>query len=228
METEGGFANIAAVERWKLWMTLDDAAFEAATDAFWRAKRQVEPLFWGDTWFNAASQPVVGVCWYEARAYCTWLSAQTGLAFSLPTETQWEAAARGAQASVYPWGDDFEPTRANTSDSHLRRTSPVGAFVTGDSPGGVADLAGNVAEWTNSLFGEGEEDDEASTFAYPYQPADGRENADAAPGVRRVLRGGAWESSPEDARAVARNSYPPDPRANLVGFRLVAAFVPVS
>ena len=227
MEAEGGFPNAAAVERWKLWLTLDDAAFDAAIDLHWRPLRQVEPMFWRDARLNAASQPVVGVCWYEARAYCAWLSAQTGLAFSLPTEVQWEAAARGLDGRRYPWGSSWDALRANTFDSRLRRTSPVGAFVTGDSPEGVADLAGNVFEWTNSLFGEGEEDEE-STLAYPYQPADGRENAEAAPSVRRVLRGGSWHNYPEHAHAVARNSNHPANRGNLYGLRLVAAHVPVS
>ncbi|MFI0609201.1 MAG: SUMF1/EgtB/PvdO family nonheme iron enzyme, partial [Anaerolineae bacterium] len=224
METEGGFSNAAAVERWKLWLTLDDAAFEAAIDEFWRAKRQVEPLFWGDAWFNAASQPVVGVCWYEARAYCAWLSAQTGLAFSLPTEVQWEVAARGAQANAYPWGDDYEPTRANTFETRIRRTTPIGAFPEGDSVSGVADGAGNVLEWTSSVWGvdEGYEND-GPEFGYPYAPDDGREYLDAPPSAARGVRGGSWGLVHLVARAACRDGDLPSGRSSLRGFRLVVS-----
>jgi formylglycine-generating enzyme required for sulfatase activity/class 3 adenylate cyclase len=222
METDGGFANAAAVDRWKLWMTLGDAAFEAAIDLHWRPQRQVEPLFWGDARLNAASQPVVGVCWYEARAYCAWLSAQTGLAFSLPTEVQWEAAIRGAQAYDYPWGDDFEPTRANTFETRIRRTTPIGAFPESDSASGAADGAGNAYEWTNSLWGATVAvDTEDPEFSYPYAPDDGRENFEAPPSAARVVRGGAWGYDHRAARASYRYGFPPDNRSNNQGFRLV-------
>ncbi len=224
MEAEGGFANAAAVDRWKLWMALDDAAFEAALNIHYRPTRQVEPAFWQDARLNAASQPVVGVCWYEARAYCAWLSAQTGLAFSLPSEVQWEAAVRGAQASVYPWGDDFDPTRANTFETGIRRTTPIGAFPEGDSASGVADGAGNVYEWTNSVWGLVDDVDSADPeFGYPYDSDDGRENFDAPPSAARVMRGGSWYSDQYYARAAFRLNFHPSLRNLDYCFRVVRA-----
>ncbi|MFI0609915.1 MAG: formylglycine-generating enzyme family protein, partial [Anaerolineae bacterium] len=224
MEAEGGFPNAEAVERWKLWVTLGDAAFEAALNIHYRPTRQVEPAFWRDARLNAASQPVVGVCWYEARAYCAWLSAQAGLAFSLPTEVQWEAALRGAEASAYPWGDDFDPTRANTFETHIRRTTPVGAFPEGDSASGVADGAGNVDEWTSSLWGLMEDADRKDPeFGYPYDSDDGRENFDAPPSAARVLRGGSWYDFQYGCLAAARNLSFPAFRLNFSGFRVVGA-----
>ena len=74
---------------------MDDAAFERALTDHWRGSRQTEPASWRDRRFNRPTQPVVGVCWYEARAYCAWLAAQSGLPVRLPTEVEWEAAMRG-------------------------------------------------------------------------------------------------------------------------------------
>ncbi|MBK8541020.1 MAG: SUMF1/EgtB/PvdO family nonheme iron enzyme [Ardenticatenia bacterium] len=205
-------------------MTLGDAAFEAALNIHYRPTRQVEPAFWRDARLNAASQPVVGVCWYEARAYCAWLSAQAGLAFSLPTEVQWEAAVRGADARLYPWGDDFDPTRANTFETRIRRTTPVGAFPEGDSASGVADGAGNVDEWTSSLWGLMEDADRKDPeFGYPYDSDDGRENFDAPPSAARVLRGGSWYDFQYGCLAAARNLSFPAFRLNFSGFRVVGA-----
>jgi len=106
MAEEGGFESSKAVERWRMLMDLDEAAFEQAMEARWRTKREVEPRFWRDARLNGPTQPIVGISWYEARAYCAWLSAQTELALRLPTEAEWEAAARGPAGRDYPWGDN--------------------------------------------------------------------------------------------------------------------------
>ena len=114
------------------------------------------PRFWDDPDFNNPAQPVVGVCWYEARAYCAWLSAQfsplpagEGLgvraAFRLPTEAEWEAAARGlGKGRTFAYRGKFDAARCNTFESHIRRTTPVGVFPGGETPEGVVDLCGNV------------------------------------------------------------------------------------
>jgi len=101
----------------------------------------------------------------------------------------------------------------------------VGVFVEGETPERVSDLAGNVGEWTGSLFGAGLEFEKAP-FAYPYDPADGREDPEAGPDVRRVLRGGAWSDGQVFARAAARNVPHPGARSDENGFRMVARFVP--
>ena len=144
MADEGRLASAEVVERWRDWLALDDEAFEAALENQWQAKRETEPAFSHDVRLNHGTQPVVGVSWYEARAYCSWLAAQSGLDVRLPTEVEWEAAAGGASGRRCPWGNGEEPTRANTIESRIKRTTPVGTFVEGDSPEQVADLGGNA------------------------------------------------------------------------------------
>jgi formylglycine-generating enzyme required for sulfatase activity/class 3 adenylate cyclase len=219
MVEEGRFPSEEAVERWRGWMVLDDAGFEAALAARWQAKRATEPEFWQDERFNAASQPVVGICWYEARAYCNWLGAQMGLSVRLPTEVEWEAAARGAAGRLYAYGNAFEPTKGNTIETHVRRTTPVGVFVEGDTPEGVSDLAGNVQQSTSSAWGG--EDDDVPEYGYPYDPNDGREDPNAPPSCPRVWRGGAWDLNHGSARAACRDDNRPDNRDNEGGFRCV-------
>jgi formylglycine-generating enzyme required for sulfatase activity len=109
------------------------------------------PAKWTDPNFNHPSQPVVGVSLFEAQAYCCWLSHVSGAEVTLPTEAEWEAAARGSEGRCWPWGNrDPEPGQLNNDDAHLRRTTPVGVFPLADTPGGLTDLAGNVWEWTCS------------------------------------------------------------------------------
>jgi formylglycine-generating enzyme required for sulfatase activity len=223
LAVEGGvLSDESAIERWRNWIELDDDAFECALDAHWRPKRRAGPKFWQDDRYNNASQPVVGVCWYEARAFCSWLSAQTSLPIRLPTEVEWEAAARGRDARVYPWGGEFDRLRANTYETHVRRTTPVGVLPDGDTPEGVADLAGNVFDWTSSLWGEWQTEGAEVTYRYPYDPGDGREEIGAPSSVSRVVRGGSWLNDHTSARAACRSHYllGPDGANNDRGLRL--------
>lgn len=157
---------------------------------------------------------MVGVCWYEARAYCAWLSAQTGQTFRLPTEAEWEAAARGSAGHRYAYGDDFDATRCNTSETHIRRTTPIGVFHNGETPEGLAGMAGNTWDWTGSLY-----------QLYPYSAADGRENP-AADG-RRMVRGGAWYDPALHARAANRARHPPADRSYNPSVRVLAGLSPI-
>ena len=125
--------------------------------------RQTRPAYWHDDAFNHRPSRWWG-CWFEARAYCAWLSAQTGETFRLPTEAEWEAAARGVQCRRYAFGDDFDAARCNTFETHVRRTTPIGVFPGGETPEGLVDMTGNTWDWTSSLY-----------TPYPYDPADGRE-----------------------------------------------------
>jgi formylglycine-generating enzyme required for sulfatase activity len=100
----------------------------------------------------------------------------------------WVAAARGRDGRRFAWGNEFGALRGNTAATKVGRTTPVGVFVEGETPEGVSDLTGNVEEWTGSLFGAGMEFEKAP-FAYPYDPKDGREDPEAGPESRRVLRG---------------------------------------
>jgi formylglycine-generating enzyme required for sulfatase activity len=157
--------------------------------------------------------PVVHVSWHDAVAYCQWLSKRTGRAYTLPSEAEWEKAARGTDDRIYPWGDDWDAPRCNTCEGGLGGTTPVGAYPNGASPYGVSDMAGNVWEWTRSLY-----------QSYPYKPEDGRENL-VAKGTW-VVRGGSWDFNHWFARVSSRlNPHPVDCYGN-VGFRVVLA--PVS
>ena len=223
MVEEGRFADDKTVERWRGWMELDDAAYESALDDKWQAKRETEPRFWQDARLSNPSQPVVGVNWYEARAYCVWLSAQAGVVVRLPSEVEWEAAARGRAGRRYAYGNSFNRLAGNTIETHVARTSPVGVFPSGRTPEGVDDLTGNVHEWTSSLFGEQGIDEFETEFPYPYDPADGREDVGAAPSVRRVARGGGWGSASVYARSTYRDHYHPSSTDHYDGLRVVVA-----
>lgn len=176
-----------------------------------------QPEFWENGRFNHPARPVVGITWFEACAYCAWLSAQTGHVYSLPTEAQWEAAARGLQGRVYAYGNTYEAAHCNTFETHIRRTTPVGVFPGGCTPEGIADLSGNVWEWTTTLWGE---ELNQPTFRYPYNASDGREDPTNGT-ARRVVRGGSWDPSRVSARAASRFYDNPDFRLVNLGFRVV-------
>jgi formylglycine-generating enzyme required for sulfatase activity len=189
--------------------TMSDTEFEALLADWYPPGRQTSPAYWNDPAYNHPAQPVVGVCWHEARAYCAWLSAQTGGIYRLPTETQWEAAARGPEGRRYPWGETFDPARCNTFETHVRTTTPVGIFPRGDTAQGIADLSGNVWEWTGSVY-------------RPYTDAaeSGDRDVELAD-ARRVVRGGSWNNNRGFARCACRSDDRPDNRYNNIGFRVV-------
>lgn len=157
--------------------------------------------------------PVGRISWHSAVAYAAWLAECTGEAWRVPTEAEWEKAARGTDGRIYPWGDDFDPARCNTSESGINGTTPLGTYPQGASPYNVQDMAGNVWEWTNSLF-----------LLYPYTIS--REREDPLSPEKRVLRGGSWNSSARRARAAYRDQNEPDYFLDRVGFRMVR--VPLS
>jgi len=185
-----------------------------------------------------ANHPVVYVSWYDALAYCAWLTEKLrdmawplatclhqGWQVTLPSEAEWEKAARSTDGRLYPWGNTPDPDRANYEDTGIGTTSAVGCFPGGKSPYGVEDMSGNVWEWTRSKDG-----------AYPY-PATNVARAWREvllkPGeilheddVLCVLRGGVFGTPPQDARCAAR---PLDRTRSLdryAGFRMVVAQFP--
>ena len=156
--------------------------------------------------------PVVCVSWGQAMDYAAWLAQVTGQPWRLPSEAEWEKAARGTDGRVYPWGNQWDNARANTNTGGPGTTTAVGAYAEkGDaSPYGVHDMAGNVWEWTTSIWQE------------QYGAVKGENDSDRT--SVRVLRGGAWYSDPRIVRAACRNWSGPDYFHINRGFRL-ASFV---
>lgn len=140
------------------------------------------------------NHPVVMVSQEDARAYAAWLSKRTGKTWRLPTELEWEKAARGTDGRLFPWGDSYDPKRLNSHDLGPFDTMPVGGFPSGVSPFGLLDPAGQVFEWTSTPAGKG----------------------------RFIVKGGSWDDKGCGVcRPAARHSRPKDLKHILIGFRLV-------
>jgi formylglycine-generating enzyme required for sulfatase activity len=193
------------------------------TEAGWNWKGdRTQPDYWTDAKYNDPRQPVVGVSWYEAVAYCRWLSEKIGVAARLPSEAEWEKAARGPVLSdsegtdgrIYPWGDAFDKGKCNTADSGIGKPTPVGAYSPqGDSPYGCADMAGNVWEWCRTKW-EGSYED--------YKGDDDLEGE-----ALRVLRGGSFYDNPRLARCAYRDHDLPDGDWDYGGFRVGVVASPI-
>jgi formylglycine-generating enzyme len=178
---------------------------------FLKATGHKAPLYWGDHNLNGPNQPVVGVTWNDAAAFCRWLTKVTGVPHELPAEDQWEAAARGGLvAQPYPWGaqapDGGGVFRANfrtplPGAAGFSFTAPAGSFPANGY--GLFDMAGNVSEWCQDR----------------YVPL--RTSGPFKPGVLRLLKGGSWISGPRDLRPAARQSAPPHYTDGYIGFRVV-------
>jgi serine/threonine protein kinase/formylglycine-generating enzyme required for sulfatase activity len=141
------------------------------------------------------SHPVVNVSWWDAVAYCRWLAELTGKPYRLPTEAQWEKAARGTDGRVYPWGNRWDSQKCNSREGHQGGTSPVGTYSpAGDSPFGCADMVGNVLEWVADWYHE-EYYARSSVDQNPYGPSSG---------VIKVLRGGSWSADRWGVRCTSR------------------------
>lgn len=148
--------------------------------------------------------PVVGVTWYEAQAYCAWLSAQTKQVVRLPEEQEWERAARGDDIRPFPWGEEFDSALTNTIESERRDTVDAVSMEGDISPFGVYGLGGNVQDWVDSPY------DSLPDERYP-------------PGPLRVARGGSWNDTAFGARTSYRRAYPPGYFYPFLGFRVVVA-----
>jgi len=165
------------------------------------------------------SQPVVAVCFYEAQAYCRWLSDLTGRKYSLPNEDQWEAASKGSDGNVFAFAGQFDPAKCNTFESGTERTTPVGAFPDGKTPAGAHDLSGNVREWTASGFDVNPFSDDAFLPSRNVRPQ-GRDEAEID-WQCRVLRGGSYDDIWIAARTAFRCRLDPTSGTADLGFRVV-------
>jgi formylglycine-generating enzyme required for sulfatase activity len=157
------------------------------------------------------NHPVVNVSWDDALAYCKWLGEKIQKPITLPSEAEWEKAARGDKDKrSYPWGDDWRELHCNSIGLSLIDTTPVGLFLNGASPNGVLDMSGNVWEWTRSIY-----------KAYPYKLDDGREELQSK--ENRLLRGGSFVYASEFARCAYRYWNYPLYRSRIFGFRVVVS-----
>jgi formylglycine-generating enzyme required for sulfatase activity len=178
--------------------------------AFIRATGHEAPHHWDDGTIPRSedNHPVANVSWHDAVAFCDWLSRETKQPFRLPTEAEWEKAARGTDGRIYPWGDDPPDKDRCNFRRKAGGTTTIGRYSPqGDSPYGCADMAGNVWEWCQSLY-----------RPYPYHAGDGREDLDA--GGMRVQRGGSWWNSAPAVRCACRIRPYPGPWTTYVGFRV--------
>ena len=168
-----------------------------------------EPKFWDDSRFNEERQPVVGVSWDEAKAYCGW----AGLA--LPTESQWEAAARGQDERRYPWGNEEPGSELACFGQDFTTGQPaeVGSFPRGNGPFGTRDQAGNVWEWCEDPWDES---------AYAHRDGESDPLAEGDPTIR-VVRGGSWRDWASYLRSANRNRNGVQYRDVSLGFRCVGS-----
>lgn len=212
--TNGQYAKFVDAGGYKNEQWWTDAGWEARLKGWvWNSSKQefeitnnpwTEPRYWSDSKWNGANQPVVGVSWYEAVAFCLWLSDVTGEKIMLPTEAQWQYAAQGTDGRQYPWGNDWDKDKCNSRESGHGKTTPVTQYEkVGKSPFGVVDMAGNVWEWCLT--------------DYEQLTNDINSNAN-----RRVLRGGSWGSGSTDfLRVAVRDGGNPDYWLGSIGFRCV-------
>ena len=184
----------------------NDARWWAGMPAAEEAYGTVYPLReLSEQTFPFDNHPRESVSWYQAIAFCRWLSHHLGEEIDLPHEYEWEVAARYPDGRFYPWGNTFDPAKANTWEgARLEQTSAVGLYPDGTNPTlGLYDLSGNVWEWCRNKYKD---------------PVDAAVDVSGAP---RTLRGGSWPDGRDFARAACRNSYHPDRRYSYVGLRVV-------
>jgi formylglycine-generating enzyme required for sulfatase activity len=212
-----------SIAQWEKLIEMDEAGVREGLTKQQTERAMDRPVFWDDVRLNNPAQPVVGVTWFEAWAYCAWLEAcwraagsrcsrplAAGERVRLPTEAEWEKAAKTPANGRYPWGDRWAADRANTSEGQVLRPSPVGVYPTGATAAGVHDLSGNVWEWTASHY-----------QAYPYDVNDGRNKKETNNPF--VVRGGSWGNVRRFARAAFRIRLLPDDFVVNLGFRVVVS-----
>jgi formylglycine-generating enzyme required for sulfatase activity len=216
---------LTLLDRRGLYADQQPAHLQCFREPFWIDLYEVTNGRYGSAgWWHGVDQPRESVPWYEADAYCRTRGGR------LPTEVEWEYAARGPDNLVFPWGNTFDGTRLNFCDVHClnpgadpsyddgyQTTAPVGSYPSGASWVGALDMAGNVWEWVSSVL-----------FAYPYDPLDGREvGVEEDYATFREVRGGGRLDPSYVVRSANRNQRVPTQSTALYGFRCARAFDPL-
>lgn len=177
-----------------------------------------EPAYWRDRRFSDPEQPVVGVSWPEARSFCAWLSERVAGTIRLPSEAQWEFAARGTDGREFPWGNEAPDASRACFDLDFQDGQPtrVGTHPAGKGPFGVLDQAGTVWEWCEDVW-----DEEAYKGRSAEEPVDPL--VSTGDESRRVLRGGGWYVPAVYLWAAYRSRHHAAERFSFIGFRVLAA-----
>ena len=237
---DGGFQReeLWHPEGWK-WLHMDEQAFDAFFNDLKKQFAYIEPdwkqfyrpdqkpFWWNDRRMNRHNQPVVGINWFEAYAYCCWLTQkwrekppgwfQGEVEISLPFDAEWEYAARGSTSVPYPWGNEEPGKDLANFNQHVGETTPVGAYPLGNTPRGLIDMSGNVWEWCFDPWND---------EIYP-------KRKDAKVGVRitegdparRTLHGGSWSNSADKLRSSCRFRASAWSRVSGIGFRCCCRLV---
>jgi formylglycine-generating enzyme required for sulfatase activity len=157
-----------------------------------------------DPAWSGSNQPVVAITWYSAAKYCKWVGKR------LPTEAEWEVAARGRKSSRYPWGNTFDKSKINSRhEDGVEKSAPVGRFSGDRSEFGVQDMGGNVSEWVADWY-DGK--------YYPSSPKSNPKGPSSSTGMRSV-RGGSWSDNDYRSRSSARLAMDPHSTKTSIGFR---------
>lgn len=176
---------------------------------FLNATGSMPPPYWEDACFSHPQQPVVAVSWFDTAAYCAWLTASTGAHYRLPTEAEWERAARGGtEGMTFPWGDDPPMSRPRYHDRW--QTGPERVGQSEPNGYGLFEMCENVHEWCSDWF--------AADY---YGNSPERNPQGPAGGNRKASRGGSWRHQIKISRCSARSSIPPEFRYADYGFRVV-------
>jgi sulfatase modifying factor 1 len=187
------------------------AAYQVTNAEYGRvicSSKSTAPPCWADPIFNHPKMPVVAVSWNEAMAYCAWLSAATGRHYRLPTEAEWESAARGGtEGSAYPWGDSPPESLPDYANRWENGPEPVGLYP--PNAYGLYNMGDNVHEWCADWY---------DANYYNYSPE--RNPQGPTDGVRKASRGGSWRHHIKVSRNAARSSIPPEFQYADYGFRI--------
>ena len=194
------------------FLLADTQVTNAEYEHFLRTTGALPPPFWNDRNFDHPQQPVAGVSWHEAIRYCEWLTSQTGKRYRLPTEAEWELAARGGlEQKQFPWGDEPPQLLPNYAQRWQNGPEPVAQYA--PNAFGLYDIGDNVHEWCSDWY------DPNYYSVSPSENPRGPEHSPMTP-ARKSSKGGSWRHQIKVARCSARSSIPPDFQYADYGFRV--------